>query len=199
MAMSDEPAQATETKRSPGRPKGAKTKPRKIEREPLRQPLHEPMHGRADDERLENYEFTPYEAHDALHIDIDTVRMIRDEYGYSLMWIVHEAAGKPFPDLVNARRRNGFGYVTRGNFGGALDFMSDKDGRIAKEGLVLMARPYQIEQKARAHDRKQALGAIDQMKRSHMDEGVNVPGGDHPSALAKNRHRQTFEPVKIPD
>ena len=44
------------------------------------------------------------------------------------MWVVHECNGKPFPDLVNARKRNGFAAITRGNFGGALDFMCDKDG-----------------------------------------------------------------------
>jgi hypothetical protein len=142
----DEQAEAETPKRMPGRPKGATKKKRPAIKREL-PPVHQ---GLRDDEpeRLENqFEFTPYEAHDALHIDHDVIRSIRDEYGYALMWVVHEAAGKPFPDLVNARRRNGFAEVMRGHFGGVLDHMADRDGRIAKEGLVLMGRPVQIEMK----------------------------------------------------
>ena len=192
--MTDE---QTETeKRSPGRPKGSKTKRRAVEREPVHRGSH------YDDgygERVQNFEFTPYEAANPLQIDADIVRSIRDDYGFVLMWVVHECAGKPFPDLVNARKRNGFAEVRAENFGGALRHMADKSGRIAKEGLVLMARPVEIERKARAHDARMAKEAIDHMKASHASEGVPVAGGDHPSALSKNRHRQTFEPLKVPD
>jgi len=184
--------QQTETaKRPPGRPKGAKTKPKP--------PPHRPSHDDVHRDRLENFEFTPYEATNPLHIDLDIVRAIERDYGFVLMWVVHECAGKPFPDLVNARRRNGFAEVCAENFGGMLRHMADKSGRIAKEGLVLMARPVEIERKARAHDARMANEAVAHMKASHAMEDVPVAGGDHTSALSKNRHRQTFEPLQVPD
>jgi hypothetical protein len=192
--MSDEQQQpeATPAKRGPGRPKKSNAK---------RQPQHEPVHRGRDDEPdvLENFEYRPFEAQDALAIDMDTVLSIEREWGYSLLWVMFECAGKPFPDRVSWRKRNGYAEVHRGNFNGALDHLCDKDGRITKEGLILMARPTQIQRMAEAHEERAAKHAIEQMKRSHMEEGVDVKGGDHPSALAKNRHRQTFEPVKIPD
>jgi len=92
--------------------------------------------------------------------------------------------------------------VKKGNFGGTLDHLCDKDGRITKEGLVLMARPIEIQRMAQAHEEKQAKDAIERMKAAHAEEGVDVSmpgGGKHPGARAKNMHRQTFEPVKIPD
>src|SRR5262249_49559202 len=125
LRMSDEQADTETTKRSPGRPKGSKTKRRSVAREPLhRGPHYDDGYG----DRLENFEFTPFEATNPLSIDADTVRSIRDEYGFSLMWVVHECAGKPFPDLVNARKRNGFAEVRAENFGGMLAHMADKSG-----------------------------------------------------------------------
>jgi hypothetical protein len=54
---------------------------------------------------------------------------------------------------VSQRKRNGYAEVKKGNFGGALDHMCDKhDGGIRHEGLVLMARPVEIQRMADAHD-----------------------------------------------
>jgi hypothetical protein len=199
--MTDE--QQTELpKRGPGRPPGGKNKPghHAGRKKPNadRQPVHQGRSGDDEPDKLENFEFTPYEAQDALAIDADVVRSIRDDYGFVLMWVVHECNGKPFPDLVNARQRNGFAEVKAENFGGVLRHMANKDGAIVKEGLVLMARPVQIERKARAHDERMAKGAIEQMKRSHSElgpEGITMPDGNNKIARAKNMHRQTFEPL----
>jgi hypothetical protein len=198
--MSDEQQADTETtKRPPGRPKGSKTKRRKIAREPVHR-------GRDSDDGqdpLVGFEYRPYEQENALAIDPDIIRSIDREWGYSLLWVCYECNGKPFPNLVTARKRNGYAEVRRGNFGGALDHLCDRDGNIIREGLRLMARPVQIERMAKAHDAKLAKAAVAQMKASHQLEGVNVSmpgGGDHPSALKHNRHQQTFEPgPRIPD
>jgi hypothetical protein len=161
--------------------------------------------GRGDDDGqdpLENFEYRPYEQHNPLAIDPDIVRGIEREWGFSLLWVMFECNGQPFPDRVNARKRNGYADVHKGNFGGALDHLCDKDGRITKGGLILMARPTQIQRMAEAHEKRATEQAVSQMKASHQLEGVNVSmpgGGDHPSALAKNRHKQTFEPFKIPE
>jgi hypothetical protein len=189
--MSDE---QTET------PKRGRPRKRTVKREPI----HRGPHGGDDDAQdpLDNFEYSPFEARDALAIDPDIVRGIRDEWGYSLLWVCFESLGRPYPELVNARKRNGYSEVKKGNFGGCLDHLADRDGRLVKEGLVLMARPNQIEEMARRHDTRAAKAAIENMRRSHAEEGlsnISMPEGNSGSALRQNRHKSTFEPVpKIP-
>jgi hypothetical protein len=201
--MSDEQADTeTSAKRQPGRPRGAKIKPPPVRRDPVHRGVH---HRAADDgqDPLENFEYRPYEQENVLAIDPDIVRGIERDWGFSLLWVCFEANGKPFPQLVSARRRNGYADVVRGNFGGALDHLCDRDGNIVREGLRLMARPVEIQRMAEQHDKRAAKAAVDHMKASHQSEGLNVSmpgGGDHPSALRENRHRSTFEPgPQIPE
>jgi hypothetical protein len=81
--------------------------------------------------------------------------------------------------------------------------MADKhDGGIRHEGLVLMARPVEIQRLAKHHDDRAGKNAIEQMKASHAEEGlagVSMPEGNSAVARAKNRHQQSFEPFKIPE
>src|SRR5262245_61661927 len=113
-----------------------------------------------------NPEFTyqPFEQINRLHIDDDTVRSIEREYGYCLQWCVETALGQPQDEIMSAHRRNKFQEVRKGSFGGALDFMCDRDGRITHGGVVLMARPFDVEQLARAYQKKAARGQINDMK-----------------------------------
>jgi hypothetical protein len=197
--MSDEQQAEPTEKRSPGRPKGAKTKPKP--------PPHRGASHRGDDDGqdpLDNFEYRPFEAENPLSIDSEIVRGIERDWGYSLLWVAYEVNGKPFPQLVSARQRNGYAPVTKGNFGGALDFMCDKhDGGIRHEGLMLMARPMEIQRIATAHDKHAADAAITNMRRSHADEGlsnISMPEGNNAAARAKNRHKSTFEPgPRIPE
>jgi hypothetical protein len=101
-----------------------------------------------------------------------------------------------------SHRRNGFQEVRKGSFGGQLDFLCDPEGRITKGGMVLMARPAQIDDMARAYERKAAKKAVEDMRRKHSDEGVNVTmpgGGRDPSTRQHNRHASSFERVEIPE
>jgi hypothetical protein len=197
--MTDDTEAETPSRR-PGRPRGSIKK-----RNAERMPTHA---GRSDDDHqdpLENFEYRPFEAENPLSIDPEIVRGIEREWGYSLLWVMFECNGKPFPDRVNARKRNGYSEIRRGNFNGALDHMCNKDNRIVVEGLVLIARPTQIQRIAEQHDKRAAKAAIENMRRSHAEEGVggiSMPEGNTAAARAKNRHRQTFEPFdgdKIPD
>jgi hypothetical protein len=195
----DEQQTETTEKRGPGRPRGSskRVKPPPVRRDSVHRGPH---HHAADDGQgdiLEGFEYRPYEQENVLAIDPDIVRGIERDWGYSLLWVCFEANGKPFPNLVSARRRNGYADVHRGNFGGALDHLCDRDGNIVREGLRLMARPVEIQRMAEQHDKRAAKAAVDHMKASHQSEGLNVSmpgGGDHPSALRQNRHRSTFEP-----
>ena len=70
--MSDEQQADIETETvKRGRPKGSRTKRRGVKREPLHAgPHHDDGYG----DRLENFEFTPYEAANPLAIDSDVLR-----------------------------------------------------------------------------------------------------------------------------
>jgi hypothetical protein len=198
--MTDEQDTGSEVpaKRQPGRPRGS-TKRRTVAREPMHRG---PRHDDGQDP-LEGFEYRPHEHENPLSIDLGIVRSIEREWGYSLLWVCFEAAGKPFPALVNTRKRNGYCEVRKGNFGGCLDHMCDKnDGGIRHEGLVLMARPMQIQRMAQAHDKRAAKDAIAQMQASHKLEGVSgitMPEGNVAHARAKNTHKRSFEPGPIPE
>src|SRR5262249_16905874 len=150
---------------------------------------------------LENFEYRPYEQDNPLAIDPDIVRGIEREWGYSLLWVMFECAGKPFPERVNARKRNGYAEVHRGNFSGALDQMGEKAGHITREGWVRRARPMQIHARAEGKNNRPPKTPANKIKPGPAIEVVDVPrrgGGKLPSARAKTRHQQSFEPFKIP-
>jgi hypothetical protein len=161
-----------------------------------RQPVHEPIHSALRDE---GFEYTPYEVQNPLHIDEELIRNIKNDYDFVLQWVAESVTGQPQDQSLSARRKNGFAEVHRGHFGGMLDSYCNRDSRIEKGGLVLMARPAFIEGKARAYEKRAARGAVEQVRKKHGETGVDVKGGNHPSALEKNRHKQTFERVDIPE
>jgi hypothetical protein len=166
-----------------------------------RQPLRKPIHSSRDDpdpDRIEKYEFIPYEAHDKFYIPYDQIEGFKRDFRRALMWVSLECMGKPMDDFVAARRRNGWEEMPSKEAGGPglFDYLGVKDGVVRVENMVLMHCPIEIYEKARAYDKRQAAGAISNMRRSHSEEGVNVSmpeGGRHPSALQKNRHRTSYE------
>jgi hypothetical protein len=167
------------------------------------------MHKRRDDsypdDRVEQYEFIPYEARDKFYIPADIVESFRRDYGRVLMWVALEVLGKPLDDFVAARRRNGWEEMPSKEAGGPgiFDYLGVRDSIIRIENMVLMHQPEETNKKARAYEKRQAAAAITNMRQSHATEGVDVSmpeGGRHPSALAKNRHRTSYEEgPKIPD
>jgi hypothetical protein len=182
------------------------TTPRKRGRPPKhiqRQPLHKPVHGHDDDGRIEQYDWVPYEAADKYFIPQETVKAFERDWGQALVWAALEVAGKPLNDLMAHRMRNHWKVMPAGEADGMFDYLGIRDGVIRVENHVLMYRPIEVERKARAHDKRMAEAAITNMRRSHAEEGIDVPmpeGGRHPSARAQNRHRTSFEEgPKIPD
>jgi len=192
--MSDEQADTKTSKRPPGRPKGSKGKRRNADRDPIHKPMRE------NNDRAEMYEFIPYEAHDKFYIDRDIVKSAERDWGIALMWVALEVLGKPLDDFVAARRRNHWEEMRKGDCEGMFDHLGHRDGVIKVENMVLMRQPIEVQAKARLYEKRQAAAAITNMRQSHATEGVDVKGGDHPSALAKNRHRTSYEEgPKIPD
>ena len=200
MTDTDTPQEKTEqAPRKRGRPK---LKRLAGERGPLRQRLREREPTIREEQEHANFVYQPFENINPLHIDTEILRSIEHDYGYRLQWNAETVLGQPQEQAMASHKRNGFQEVRKGSFGGLLDYLCDREGRIAKDGLVLMARPAEIDDQARAYERKAARKAIEDMKRKHSDEGVNVTmpgGGRDPAAREHNRHRSSFERVEVPE
>jgi len=194
MTDTDTPQPTEQPKR--GRPRLAK---RAANRPALRQRLG--LRAQIDEEQPP-FVYQPFENINPLHIDTEILRSIEHDYGYRLQWNAETVLGQPQEQAMASHRRNGFQEVRKSSFGGLLDYLCDREGRIAKDGLVLMARPAEIDDMARTYERKAARRAIEDMKRKHSDEGVNVSmpgGGKDPTARARNRHGSSFEPAEVPE
>jgi hypothetical protein len=196
--MSDE-QQTNETPKR-GRPKDSTRKPKLP---PVRRGHHDGVRrGHHDDpDRLEQFEFIPFESHDKFYIPRDVVEAFEIDYQRRLMWVALECMGKPLDDFVAARRRNGWEEMPSKKNGGPgiFDYLGVRDGVVKVENMMLMHQHVAINNMARAYEKRMAEAAIINMRRSHAEEGVDVRGGDHPSALRKNRHKPSYEPVKIPE
>src|SRR5262245_31783499 len=121
--MSDETQADIETSKR-GRPKKTNAK-----RQPLRKPVHS-GHNDPDPDRIEKYEFIPFEAHDKFYSPHDIVDAFRRDYGRVLMWVSLECMGKPMDDFVAARRRNGWEEMPSREAGGPgiFDYLGVRDG-----------------------------------------------------------------------
>jgi hypothetical protein len=190
MSDTDTPQEQTE---QPARKRGRSPKlKRLVGRGPLRQPLHESA-------RDEGFVYQPFENIIPLHIDTEILRSIEFDYGFRLQWCVESVLGQPQDEVMSAHRKNKFQEVRKRSFGGLLDYLCDREGRIVKGGLVLMGRPAEIDDMARTHERKTARRQIEDMQKRHSDEGLPVPGGREAAAREHNRHRSSFERVEIPE
>jgi hypothetical protein len=143
--------------------------------------------------------YTPYEPKSSTNIPTDIVQEIWDYYDGHLQWVAFEAAGKPTPEWVTARQKNGFVDARRGDFDGKLDYLAGPDGRMMVGGLILMCRDRRYQELALADQKRKARQQVAQNEASHTTQGVDVPGGSHPSALSKNKHGKSYEPAEIPE
>src|SRR5262245_49768458 len=182
MTDTDAPQEKTD---QPAPRKRGRPRKRLVGRGPLREPLREPRESiRRSQEResqlMAGFTYQPFENVNPLHIDPEILRNIEHDYGYRLQWNAETVLGQPQEQSMASHRRNGFQEVRKGSFGGMLDFLCDREGRIFKDGVVLMARPCEMDDQARAYERKAARRAVEDMKRKHSDEGVpgvTMPGG----------------------
>jgi hypothetical protein len=200
MHMTD-PETETPEKRGPGRPKGS----RSAGRQPPQRGVHRGSYS-SDAPAVRVVSYQPYEPKSTTDIPTDIVQEIWDFYDGHLQWVAFEAAGKPTPEWVTARQKNGFVDVRRGDFDGKLDYLCNADGRAVVGGLVLMCRPREYEDQARSYEKRKATRAIEQMKASHAEQGasgITMPGGaEHETALRGNRHKRSYVPYerdRIPD
>jgi hypothetical protein len=123
--------------------------------------------------------------------------------GMSLQWVTDSVLGQATPQHRADFEKRGWTPIHQEDFNGVYDGMfmpKGASGEINVEGLVLMARPTQLSEKAHNLDRRRANEQV------HIKE-ASLRGGDlpigldsqHPSALRTNRINKTVERISIPD
>jgi len=136
---------------------------------------------------------------DRLRIPPEVVeRLARD--GVALQWITRSVRGQETPQEISKFTKGGWTPVYQSDFDGLLDGMfmpKGLDDVIGVEDAMLVARPMALHQKAKAREERNAREPIS-IKETELGAGINVPGGNHPSATRQNRINRTVERIEIP-
>lgn len=123
--------------------------------------------------------------------------------GMSLQWITDSVYGQSVPQHRARFEKRGWTPVHQEDFDGILDglFMPrGAEGEIKVDGMVLMARPEEMSQRARASDRRKAQEVIRIKEQALRGGDINTSlDSQHPSALNTNRINKTMERIHIPD
>jgi len=175
-------------KRGPGRPRKNPV-PEAPKAEPKRKMKAKP--------NWENYDASADETPDRLRISPD---MVPD--GMALQWVTDSVYGQPVPQHRADFERKGWTPVHQSDFDGIYDGMfmpKGIDGEIGVEGLVLMARPKEFSDKAKALDHRRAREQV--FIKEQALRGGDIPislDARHPSALGTNRINKSVERLDIP-
>lgn len=175
-------------KRGPGRP-------RKLVEPKQESKIQHKMRAKPN---WETFDAASDESPDKLRID----RSLIPE-GMDLQWVTSEVFGQPDPQHRADFERRGWTPVHQEDFNGQFNGMfmaKDAPGEITVHGLVLMARPIELSQKAKQADRRKAMEQV-------LIKEQSLRGGDlpitldprHPSAINTNRINKTVERIEIPD
>jgi len=132
--------------------------------------------------------------------------VLHEDYGVDVQWVTDAVLGMPTPAHRNKYEINAWEACTADMFGGILDGIFTRKGHkgeITYEGSVLMWRPMELTEEARAEERQAQMGAIEAQAR--MLKNGQLPGfspgfePDHPTAVSKNvMTRTTRPPMDIP-
>jgi hypothetical protein len=123
--------------------------------------------------------------------------------GIALMWATHSIRGMDAKAEYAKATRAGWTPVHADDFNGVLDdgrFVSKGSGEQIMNGdCILVARPMEIESKARFTMRRDAIAKVESAERTFKETGImNVTGANHPNALRGNHVTKTIERLEIP-
>lgn len=141
-----------------------------------------------------------------MDIDADIIDMIKVKYGTVLQWVTDSVLGQPSPATRQAYEINGWEPVMPDMFDGVFKGMYTRatdQGEVNLSGSVLMHRPIELDEEARAEEAEARNGAMEAQRRMVMN-GV-IPGlgngmdAMHPTAANKQVfNRQVKPPMDIP-
>lgn len=123
--------------------------------------------------------------------------------GLSFQWVTDSALGQPEPRHRGEFEKGGWTPVHQEDFEGALNGMfmkKDDPGEINVGGLVLMARPKELTEKATKVEKRRAFEqvAIKEQALRGGDLPVSLDA-QHKTALGYNRINKSVERIEIPD
>lgn len=138
---------------------------------------------------------------DRLKIPQETIEALRRD-GIALQWITRSVRGMDTPQEVSKFTRGGWTPVFQSDFDGVLDglFMpKGLDDVIGVEDCMLVARPAEIDAKARMAAHREARRPM-QVVEEQLGRGIpGVTGADHPTATRGNSIKKSFERIEIQD
>ena len=206
--MSDEITTETDTRHKGGWPKG---KPRRSRALPAPEavkaaadramsPLMSKMKSRPNWES-DDFVGVGMDGVDRLRIPPDIIQALHRD-GVALQWVTRSVRGQETPQELSKMTRGGWTPVHQSDFDGLLDgmFMSKGlDDVITVEDCMLVARPAEIQAKARRAERRDA-GMPLQIAEEQLGHGIpNVTGSNHPTATRGNAIKKSMERVEIPE
>lgn len=123
--------------------------------------------------------------------------------GLSLQWVTDSVYGQSVPQHRAQFEKRGWTPVHQDDFDGQFNGMfmpRNAPGEINVDGLVLMARPRELTEKARKADRQAAYEqvAIKEQALRGGDLPVSLDSR-HPTAINTNRINKTMERIVVPE
>jgi 3',5'-cyclic AMP phosphodiesterase CpdA len=125
--------------------------------------------------------------------------------GFSLQWVTTSVYGQPQPSHSAGFYRRGWEPVHAADFAGRFEGRwtpPGHEGPIEVDGMILCARDARWSEKARKDDARKAqlaLAVKEAQLKGGQIEGVSMDGGArHPSALASNKIRKSYERLSVP-
>lgn len=180
-------------KRGPGRPR----KNPVMEREPQRDPSVNPLKMRAKP-NWETMDMDALDTPDRLSVPPHLI-----PEGMALQWVTSTVYGQAMTQHRADFERRGWTPVHQEDFNGMLDGMfmaKGQDGEITVDGLVLMARPKELNIKAHQRDQNNARREV-QLKEQAL-RGGDIPNVSldttHSTAINSNRLGKSVERIEVP-
>lgn len=122
--------------------------------------------------------------------------------GMALQWVTDSVLGQSVPHHRAEFERRGWTPIHQDDFDGQFNGMwmpKSAPGEINCDGLVLMARPKQLNDRAKLLDRRKAVEqvALKEQAWKGGDIGTSLDS-QHPSAINSNRISKSVERISIP-
>lgn len=165
---------------------------------PQRNPMMAKMKARPNWES-DDYVGVGQDGVDRLRIPPEIVESLYRD-GVALQWVTKSVRGQETPQELAKMTRGGWTPVSQSDFDGLLDgmFMSKGvDDVITVDDCMLVARPAEIQKKAKLAERREA-GRPLQIAEEQLGHGIpGVTGSNHKSV--QNSIKRTMERVEIPE
>jgi hypothetical protein len=145
-------------------------------------------------------DYQAFEPRSPTQIDREVTDAFERTYERTLLFCHREVWGAPDLKLYNSYTRNGGEPVCVGDFGGMFDYLapdSQPGEPIKVETHYLLTRHEAIEAQARKREQQAAQVPL-ALKQNMLVNGVDVPGGRHPSAVQKNAIKKSVERLSVP-